>query len=264
LKKLTEKGDRFAVIGSGFIGSELAASLAMNEKKVTMLFPGKAIGASMYPPDLAEFLNGYYREKGVLVLTGEKAIGSEEGCLVAVGKDSNDTRKIEIDGAVSGIGTEANVELAKEAGIKVEDGIVVDEQLRTNLPDIWACGDVASYPDAALGRRRVEHEDNAKAMGRRAGRNMAGESEPYEHLPMFYSDLFDLGYEAVGEIDAKHEMVSDWKTPFREGVVYYLKDCKVRGVLLWGVWEQVDAARDLIRSGESFTAASVKGKIPTG
>jgi 3-phenylpropionate/trans-cinnamate dioxygenase ferredoxin reductase component len=96
----------------------------------------------------------------------------------------------------------------------------------------------------------VEHEDAALSMGRAAGRAMAGAGEPYRHLPFFYSDLFDLGYEAVGELDSTLETVSSWKVPFREGVVYYLRDGRVRGVLLWGIFGQVDAARQLIARAE--------------
>jgi hypothetical protein len=83
-------------------------------------------------------------------------------------------------------------------------------------------------------------------MGKHAGRNMAGEQEAFTHLPFFYSDLFDLGYEAVGEVDARLETLADWKVPFREGVIYYHADNQVRGVLLWNVWDQVGAARQLI------------------
>jgi hypothetical protein len=93
---------------------------------------------------------------------------------------------------------------------------------------------------------RVEHEDNANTMGRLAGRSMAGAPVRYDHVPMFYSDLFELGYEAVGEIDSRLETVSDWKTPFREGVVYYLRGDRVRGVLLWNTWGKVDEARALL------------------
>ena len=113
----------------------------------------------------------------------------------------------------------------------------------------------------------MEHEDNALKMGELAGRNMvhagAGEAlEAYTHLPFFYSDLFDLGYEAVGELDPRLELVEDWKEPFQHGVVYYLRDGRVRGVLLWNVWGQVDAATELIAAPGPFSAANVKGSIP--
>ena len=83
-------------------------------------------------------------------------------------------------------------------------------------------------------------------MGRMAGQSIAGKSVSYDYLPYFYSDLFELGYEAVGETDSRLETVADWSDPFRKGVIYYLRDGRVRGVLLWNVWEQVDAARRLV------------------
>jgi NADPH-dependent 2,4-dienoyl-CoA reductase/sulfur reductase-like enzyme len=122
---------------------------------------------------------------------------------------------------------------------------------------------VARFPAPALGTRiRVEHEDNALSMGRAAGRAMAGDDSPYTHLPSFYSDLFDLGYEAVGELDPRGEIVADWKVPFREGVVYYLKAGRVRGVLLWNTWGQVDAARALVTELGRVRPADLVGRLP--
>jgi 3-phenylpropionate/trans-cinnamate dioxygenase ferredoxin reductase subunit len=172
-------------------------------------------------------------------------------------------REVSVDGVVAGVGIQPNVELAREAGLLTEDGIVVDELLRTSAPDIYAAGDVAWFYNPALDRRlRVEHEDNANTMGRIAGRNMAGSAEKYHHLPFFYSDMFDLGYEAVGEIDSRLNILSDWKEPHREGVVYYQREGQVRGVLLWNVWGQVDAARELIAARRPFRAEDLKHKLP--
>ena len=98
--------------------------------------------------------------------------------------------------------------------------------------------------------------------GRLAGLNMAGQATAYAELPFFYSDLFDLGYEAVGILDARLETVEQWVTPYREGVVYYLEGGRVRGVLLWNTWGQVDAARALIAAPGPFDAASVRGRLP--
>ncbi|UCD53104.1 MAG: hypothetical protein JSW27_10765 [Phycisphaerales bacterium] len=111
-------------------------------------------------------------------------------------------------------------------------------------------------------RLRIEHEDNANTMGRRAGRNVVGANEPYHYLPYFYSDLFDLGYEAVGELDSRLETVTDWPEPYQKGVVYYLQDGRVRGVLLWSVWDQVGAARELIAEKGPFKAGDLKGRLP--
>jgi 3-phenylpropionate/trans-cinnamate dioxygenase ferredoxin reductase subunit len=262
LRTLTETGRRFAVIGGGFIGSEIAAALALNGKEVVMIFPGEDIGDRVFPRSLAQFVSNFYKQKGVEVLAGEKIIGLETRGNQRVLKTGSN-REIAVDGVVAGVGIEPNVELAQTAGLSVENGIIVDEFLRTSHPDIHAAGDVANFYNPALGKRiRVEHEDNANSMGRLAGRNMAGKPEPYHHLPFFYSDLFDLGYEAVGEVDSRLETFADWKRPNEEGVIYYLRDGRVRGVLLWNVWEQVEAARQLIAEPGPFKGKDLKGRLP--
>ena len=224
LRALADKGERFAVIGGGFIGSEIAAALAMNGKKVTMLFPEEAVCQRVFPSDLASFLNGFYREKGVEMLAGETATDvRREGERLAV--TTSGGRSFTVDGVVAGLGITPDVELALQAGLPVENGVTVDEQLRAGRPEIFAAGDVASFHNPLLGHRiRVEHEDNALVMGRQAGRNMAGANEPYHHLPFFYSDLFEHGYEAVGELDSRLATTADWKEPYRDGVIYYLRE----------------------------------------
>jgi NADPH-dependent 2,4-dienoyl-CoA reductase/sulfur reductase-like enzyme len=145
----------------------------------------------------------------------------------------------------------------------VEDGIVVDASLRTNDPAVFAAGDVARFWNPALGRRvRVEHEDNANRMGRDAGLSMTGEQVEYHHLPFFYSDLFELGYEAVGALDPRLEVVADWKQPFERGVLYYVGDGRVRGVLAWGAFGKMDAARALVADPGPHDASTLIGKIP--
>ncbi|HEX3927419.1 MAG TPA: FAD-dependent oxidoreductase [Gemmatimonadales bacterium] len=262
LRRVSDAGGTVAVVGGGFIGSEAAAALALQGRKVTLLFPEAGIGARIFPADLATFLVDFYRGKGVDVRAGEQVAS----IMTVAGRYTVTTKSgfsVIADAVVAGIGVVPDVSLAEAAGCAVDDGIVVDEHLRTSQRDIYAAGDVARFHSPQLGRlMRVEHEDNALTMGKAAGRSMAGDITPYHHLPFFYSDLFELGYEAVGDTDPRHEVFADWKTPFREGVVYYLADGRVRGVLLWNTWGQVDAARGLIAEPGPFTAADLKGRLP--
>jgi len=257
------------VIGGGFIGSELAASLTTNGKDVIMIFPEETISSRVLPPELGKYMTDYYREKGVNILNGYKVASmtkqGDELALEAKSDAGDQDWEIMVDGVVAGIGAEPNTGLAKKAGLDIDNGVVVNEHLRTSHADIYAAGDIAAFWQPALGgRRRVEHEDNAKKTGRVAGKNMAGGEEVYDYLPLFYSDLFDMGYEAVGDVDTRNEIFADWAEPNRKGVIYYLAEGKVRGVLLWNVWEQVDAARELIKAGAQVTENDLRGRIPMG
>jgi NADPH-dependent 2,4-dienoyl-CoA reductase/sulfur reductase-like enzyme len=226
-----------------------------------MIFQGPSIASRVLPNDLSKLVFTLYQEKGVQMFAGAKVEGLEERGTNWVLKTST-KQEIVVDGVVAGIGIEPNVSLAERTGLKVNNGILVDEFLRSTNPNIYAAGDVANFYCPALEKRlRVEHEDNANTMGRLAGRNMAGLSEEYNHLPMFYSDLFEQGYEAVGELDARLETFADWKEPNKEGVIYYLQDGLVRGVLLWNVWGQVDNARALIKGREQFKTGDLKGRL---
>jgi 3-phenylpropionate/trans-cinnamate dioxygenase ferredoxin reductase component len=267
LRALTAQSQRFAVIGGGFIGSEVAAALTMSGKQVVMAFPADGIGSHLFPADLSRFLNDFYRQKGVEIVAGARVTGWEtrEGkpFLKTSKKQTRGDGEIVADAVVAGIGIEPNVQLAVAAGLEVDNGICVDRGLRTSGPDIYAAGDVANFYNPALDQRlRVEHEDNANIMGQLAGQAMAGRTVAYDHLPSFYSDLFELGFEAVGEVDSRLETIADWKEPYREGVVYYLRNGRVRGVLLWNVWDQVDAARKLIAEAGPFRAEDLRGRLP--
>jgi len=251
LRKTAPEGGHVAVIGGGFIGSEIAAGLVANGYRVTMLFPEPGIGHRLFPADLSASVTDYYREKGVEVLAGEM-VSSASGDRVETGSGQT----VEADAVVAGLGVIPDTELAEAAGLEVEDGIVVDEYGRVSgHENVFAAGDVARFPVRALGiSMRIEHEDHANTHGRLVGANMAGAETPYDHLPFFYSDLFDLGYEAVGLVDSRLEAVEDWQEPCRKGVVTYVEDGRPRGVLLWNVWDKIDAARELIRAGEGAFA----------
>jgi 3-phenylpropionate/trans-cinnamate dioxygenase ferredoxin reductase component len=247
LRAAAEAGKRFVVVGGGFIGSEIAAALASIGGEVTMLFPEEGIGWRTFPAALSKSVTDYFREKGVQVETGVLVDGVEAGRVRL-----RDGRTFEADVIVAGLGIEPRVALAQAAGLAVDGGIVVDEQARAGgRDDVFAAGDVAVFPVPALGRStRVEHEDHANSHGALAGRNAAGAGARYDHIPFFYSDLFDLGYEAVGEVDSRHATVEAWITPGRKGVVAFVDDeRRPRGVLLWGIFGKVDDATELIRAG---------------
>jgi 3-phenylpropionate/trans-cinnamate dioxygenase ferredoxin reductase component len=252
LRRLADKGGRAVVIGGGFIGSEIAAALVLNGAQVTMVFPEPGIGARIFPVELSGAINDYYRDRGVEVFDGASVTGLErngEGTRVLL---DNGTA-LETDAVVAGLGIEPNVELAARAGLPVNDGIVVDALGRVGgRDDVFAAGDVARFAVSALGGDvRVEHEDHAKSHGRRVGANMAGAAEPYEHLPFFYSDLFDLGYEAVGVLDPRLDTLVELGGIREPGVVSYLDaDRRLRGVLLWNLFGHVDDARQAIVAGE--------------
>lgn len=264
LRSYAKPGAWIAVIGGGFIGCELAASLCSSGCKVSLLFPGETLGEGRYPPALAHFLDDYYRSRGVDLHPGTRVVGGE-ATPGGVKLELSNGEVMLVQAAVVGVGVTPNVALAEQAGLTVDNGIVVDATLCSSDPEIWAAGDVANFPSANLGRRmRVEHEDAAVSMGRHAGRAMAGIVENYTTQPYFYSDLFDLGYEAVGMLDTRLQVVEDWREPYREGVVYYLDEGRVRGVLLWNTWDQVAAARALIAEAGPFDAGSLHGRLPAG
>jgi NADPH-dependent 2,4-dienoyl-CoA reductase/sulfur reductase-like enzyme len=251
LREIAPEGSKVVVIGGGFIGSEIAAALVGNGARVTMLFPEPGIGFRLFPLGLSQFVADYYREKGVDVRT-EELVASASGSRV----ETESGLTFDADAVVAGLGVIADTELAECAGLEVDDGILVDEYGRVpGHEGVFAAGDVARFPVRALGTTmRIEHEDHANSHGHAVGANMAGANAPYDHLPFFYSDLFDLGYEAVGAVDSRLEVVEDWQEPNRKGVVTYVEDGKPRGVLLWNVWDRLDDARDVIRAGEGALA----------
>jgi NADPH-dependent 2,4-dienoyl-CoA reductase/sulfur reductase-like enzyme len=261
LRSRARAGARVAVIGGGFIGSEVAASLAPNGVKVTLLFPEPTVCARLLPPDLGAFVDDLFRQHGVRLLPRTSVVGilTSGGSTVV---ETSTGERIPVDAVVAGVGIRPSVELAEAAGLTVDDGIVVDAALRTSDPAIFAAGDVARFFNPALGAPiRVEHEDGAVTMGGAAGRSMAGLPVAYDHLPFFYSDLFDLGYEAVGITDARLEVVADWIVPNRQGFLYYLDRGRVRGVVCWGVFGRLPEARAVIAEGGPLSAPDLRGRI---
>ncbi len=252
------------VIGGGFIGSEISAALCVNHVKVTMIYPDHALVARIFPDDMGRAMQQRYRERGITILDGDMptAITREGDQFVTHTKSGQQLASTIL---IAGIGITAAVELAQQAGLHVDNGIVVNEFLQSSNPNIYAAGDNANFPYVALDeRRRVEHWDNALNQGACAGRNMAGAQVPYEYMPYFYSDLFEFGYEAVGDVTTRLEVFADWTKEFDTGVLYYLRDGKVRGAMMCNSYGKVEAARALIQRGEPMTPERLRGAIPSG
>lgn len=267
--ELTGKSRQIAVVGGGYIGTELAAGLAQNDTRVIMIFPQQLIYGGQFPDDLAAHLTELYRQHGIELRPQTKITGgSVEPDRIRLTTDAGGT--IEADAVVVGLGITPRTELAEKAGLAVEDGVIVDEYLTTSDPDILAAGDIASYPDPILGRQRVEHVDNANAMGTQAGRNLAGAHEPYDHTPYFYSELFGNRYEAVGTLDSSATLIQNWADDdddHKRGVVYYLDNQGgVSGVLLWNVEGQTDRAREVIKKSraDQLDRERLVNAIPVG
>ena len=248
------------IVGGGFIGSELAAALN-SSLEVTLIFPSATLCRRVFPEKLGLALQQHFQKRGIRVIpsdfpTSISKSGDKFRTETASGKS------IESDLVIIGIGVDPSIGLAKEAGLEVGNGIVVNEYLESTHPDIHAAGDNAFFPYQALGKSmRIEHWDNALSQGKLAGRNMAGAHEAFTYQPFFFSDLFEFGYEATGEVDTGLDIFSDWQKENHTGVIYYLRDERVRGVMMCNVWDRLDAARELIRKGERVAPENLRGLI---
>ncbi len=250
LKSLAEEGKKIAIIGGGFIGSEIAAALALKKCKVTMIFPENGICGNIFPCNLSSFLNDYYQQKEINILNEDLVNDIKYSNMKNFTITTKKKKKLEAEVVVIGIGVEPNISFLKGTNIEIDKGIKVDKHLVTSNPSIFAAGDVSSFYYHQFDKRAIfEHEDNALSMGEIAGKNMAGNSlQEYNHLPFFYSDLFDLGYEAVGELNSEYEIIENWEEKFKKGRLFYFNENKIKGILLWNTWNEVEKATELINN----------------
>jgi len=249
------------VLGGGYVGTEVAAALAAEGRDVTMIFPESGLGARRWPSELSGHVTRAFEARGVRLLRGHAVVRVEPfGDRVVV--RTNGGAEVLAEVVVAGLGSLPQTALAEAAGLAVADGVEVDERLRTSAPGVWAAGDVARVWSPALGERiRLEHAENALAMGREAGRSMAGAPVCWSELPSWGADFFGASYRAVGKLDARMETVADWRRPYEEGAVYYLEHGRVKGVLLWGWPERLEAARELIRRQRTVGPAELPGAL---
>jgi NADPH-dependent 2,4-dienoyl-CoA reductase/sulfur reductase-like enzyme len=214
----------------------------------------------VFPESLGSCLRAQYRAKGVDVLTDDEPVSIQRGDSRYLTR-TRAGREIRSDLVVAGIGITPNISLAQSAGLSTGNGVVVNEFLQTSSSDIYAAGDIALFPESGFGPRRLEHWDNAVNQGKHAGRNMAGAREAFTHIPFFFSDLFEFGYEAVGDIDSRLTTFADWQEEYKTGVIYYLEGDRLRGAMMCNVWGQVDAARALIQRAQPESKVTLRGAI---
>ncbi|MGI6208643.1 MAG: NAD(P)/FAD-dependent oxidoreductase [Anaerolineae bacterium] len=242
----TAAGDatRAVVIGGGFIGSEVAASLAMMGKEVSLVFPEAWLQSRLAPEELGRQLHQFYQQRGVILYPGA-LVTAMEGTNRVERVVLNDGRTLPADLVVLGVGIDLNTDLARRAGLELDahGAIVVDEYLRTSDPNIYSGGDIAAWPDPTYGRRlRLEHWTSAHGHGRQAGRNMAGAQEPYTDLPSFRTVLFDMGIRTWGDLETWDAALG--RGSVEEGHFAYFHFLKGRlvGALASGLSEEEETA----------------------
>ncbi|HET7645379.1 MAG TPA: FAD-dependent oxidoreductase [Candidatus Limnocylindria bacterium] len=255
IRAAAASAERIVVVGGGWIGSEVAASLRQVGRAVTLVtnLPNPLEG--VLGPEVASVYADLHRANGIHLVAG-RATGFD-GDRSVTGVRLQRGTVLPADLVVVGVGAAPRVELARRAGLEVApSGIAVDEQLRTSDPAIHAAGDVAAawHPRYAE-RLRVEHWDNAREQGATAARNMLGAGEPYDRTPYFYSDQFDLGMEARGLLRDWDEVVIRGDAAAREFVAFWLRAGRVVAAMNANVWDVGEQLAALVDSGASVDAA---------
>lgn len=257
LRALADRADRAVMAGAGFIGMELAASLQRYEVEVTVVEAGDRVWPRMLPPRLSAFVQDYFEQRGIRFLLGSAAaeLLGDDGRVEAV--TLGDGRELETDMVVVGIGIEPRSELARDAGLEVSDGVVVDRYGETSREGVFAAGDLARFPDPIFGdSARVEHWDHAKVHGRTVGGNMAGASAPYDHLSYFFTDVFDLSFNIYGRPAEAVELRIRGDVDPDGFVAFAVTDGRVRGAILLNRNDEMEACRAIVRHRAEAPALS--------
>lgn len=255
IKKLAVPGRRAVVVGMGFIGSEVAASLRQLGVSVSAVLGGVGPLAGVLGDEVSSVMAGIHRDEGVELLLDDRVVAfTGDGHVEHVVTSRGLT--VPCDFAVTGIGIEPSVELARQSGIPVDDGIIVDECCRTNLAGVFAAGDVANHLHPVFGRLRVEHFNNAERQGRAAARSMLGSTEPYADLHSFWSDQYEHAIEYVGHARSWDTFVVRGSLEQRRFLGFYLEQGRVLAVM--GLNRGGDPELD--EGGELLVAKALVGK----
>lgn len=251
LKSALRAGRRIIIVGGGWIGLEVAAAARVAGAEVVVLEALELPLVRVLGPEVAEVFRTLHLDHGVDVRTNVSvtAITNDDGrALVTLADGSS----LGADLVVVGVGVAPNTELAQESGLRTDNGVVVDEHLRTSHPDVFAAGDVASAYHPLLGRHvRVEHWDNAIEQGRTAARNMLGAEEAYTRLPYFFIDQYDVGIEYAGNIgpDGYDEVVLRGDVPARQFTAFWVKGGRVLAGMHVNDWDAIEPIRHIVTAG---------------
>jgi 3-phenylpropionate/trans-cinnamate dioxygenase ferredoxin reductase subunit len=249
LRAAFDRGGHAVVIGAGWIGAEVAASARQKGLDVTLVEALAAPLERVLGPELGEIYAAIHRDHGVELLT-EAGVEAIEGAERAERVRLRGGRTIDCDLVVIGVGVEPRTELAAAAGLDVDDGIVCDEQLRASADGVFAAGDVANAWHPLLNRRlRVEHWHNALEQGPAAARSMLGSDAPYDRVPYFFSDQYEVGMEYAGHATEWDEVVFRGDVDAREFIAFWVRGGRVLAGMNVGVWDVTDDIQALIRSG---------------
>jgi 3-phenylpropionate/trans-cinnamate dioxygenase ferredoxin reductase subunit len=245
------------VIGSGWIGAEFAASARQRGAEVTVIDPVPVPLERVLGPEVGTVYRDIHRDHGVELLLGtgvERFDGNGSVCAV----QTSDGRAIECDFVVVGIGVVPRVELAENAGLETDNGILVDESLATSAPGVYAAGDVANAWHPFYERHiRVEHWANALNQGPAAARAMLGEAVAYDRIPYFFSDQYDVGMEYSGFATEWDEVVFRGDPASREFIAFWLQEQRVAAGMNVNVWDVNEHVQALIRSRQAVDAAAL-------
>jgi len=255
LRGLINKGTRIVVVGSGFIGMEVAASALTKGAQVTIVEPQERPWASLVSEEVANFFSQKFQQNGADLRYSHAALaftagsdGKVNNVRIAPTSDKNKTEDIPCDLVIAGIGIQLNTEIAQQAGLDVDKrhGIVVDEHLETQVEDIFAAGDVAAYPDPIVGLMHFEHWDNALSSAQTVANNMIGRDLPYRHIPYFFSDQFDISVNMLGYPSNKLQTIVRGDIKAGKFTALYIDKGVLRAALMVNDDEQMDVWRELI------------------
>jgi 3-phenylpropionate/trans-cinnamate dioxygenase ferredoxin reductase subunit len=257
LKARLDAGGRVVVVGGGWIGSEFAASARQKGLEVALIDPLELPAGRLFGEEVGSFYRDVHAQHGVELLLGDGVRSFEgDGAVSRVTTTAGET--LDCDFAVVGIGVAPRVGLAEAAGIKIDNGIVVDEHLRTSSDSVFAAGDVANAWHPFYKQMiRVEHWANALNQGPAAARAMLGDEAGYERLPYFFSDQYDVGMEYSGYAIDWDEVVFRGSRDSGEFVAFWLQDGRVVAGMNVNVWDVNQHVQDLIRSRAQVNTAEL-------